>query len=158
MHHLLPAVLVLVLISASCVPPQRRLNPGPGPEVIAAVQLMYDDLSSRRWDALASHFLPDATLVFMGKSGPESKTPAQFLEMIKKNAEGKEIYEERMADAWVRTHENMGLVWSEFEARVGTEADYKAWSGIDCFTLYKVDGRWKISHVAVSVNPPKDKD
>jgi hypothetical protein len=149
MKKLLPALLLL----ASCMAPSRRPDPGPGPEVIAAVELMYDDLSSRRWDQLEAHFLPEAALVFSSPTGPKRVSPLQFIETVKKNVEGKEVFEERMTAGAVRAHGNLATVWSSFEGREGTGTDIRTWSGVDAFTLVKVDGRWKIALVAVSQDP-----
>jgi hypothetical protein len=151
----LPLLLVLSSVLASCVPPPRRPEPGPGPEVIAAVELMYDDLSSRRWEALATHFLPEASLVFATPEGPKRMAPDKFIEMVKKNVEGKEIFEERMdTGAAVWSHQDLASVWSPFQGREGNGQDVREWSGIDSFTMLKVEGRWRISHVATYVNRP----
>src|SRR6266850_1443964 len=108
---------VLVLLG-SCAAPGPRA-PNPGPEIIKALEGMYDDLSSRRWDALEAHFLPEASLVFATPEGPRRMTPAKFVEMVRKNVEGKEIFEERMTAGSVRAHENLATVWSSFEGKEG---------------------------------------
>ena len=148
MRRLAPVLLLL----ASCAVPAPRA-PNPGPEIITAMEEMYDDLSSRKWDALEAHFLPEASLVFATLSGPKRMTPAKFVEMVRKNVEGKEIFEERMTAGAVRAHENLATVWSSFEGREGNGADVRTWSGVDAFTLVKVDGRWMIAHIAVSQDP-----
>jgi hypothetical protein len=153
MRNLAPALLLLL---ASCVAAPRGPDPKTA-EVIASVDRMYDDLSSRRWDALEAHFLPEATLVFSGENGPKRVTVPQFIEMVRKNVEGKEVFEERMLNSWVRTHEDLAFVWSSFAGRVGTAENFKTWSGVDAFTLVKVDGRWKVSQIAVSKDPDPDK-
>ena len=73
-------------------------------EVAAAVDVIYEDLSERRWDALEAHFLPEASLVFSTPKGPTRMSPPKFIEMMQKNLEGKTVFGERMAHAWVRTH------------------------------------------------------
>jgi hypothetical protein len=151
MRRLVPVLILL----ASCAGRARPV--GPGPEIIAAVDLMYDDLSARRWDALEAHFLPEASLVFATPAGPKRMTPAKFVEMVRKNVEGKEIFEERMMTGSVRAHENLATVWSSFEGREGNGADVRTWSGVDAFTLVKVEGRWRISQIAVSQDPPPPK-
>ena len=147
MRRFLPALLLL----ASCMPPPRPV--GPGPEVIVAIDQMYDDLSSRRWDALEAHFLPEASLVFATANGPRRLTPTAFIEMVKKAVEGKEVFEERMLTGSVRAHGDLATVWSSFEGREGNGTEIRTWSGVDAFTLVKVEGRWKISQVAVSKDP-----
>jgi hypothetical protein len=147
----------LVLALASCMSPPKRFDPGPGPEVLAAVDLMYDDLSSRRWDALEAHFLPNAALVFTGPKGEQSMTPSQFIEVVKKKVEGKDVFEERRTAGQVRAHGDLATVWSDFEAREGNGTDIRHWSGVDAFTLVKVDGRWKVALIAVSLDPPEQK-
>src|SRR5882672_12011379 len=114
MRRLVP---ILLLLGSCMVPP--RPPAGPGPEIITAVEGMYDDLSSRRWDALEAHFLPEASLVFATPEGPRRMTPAKFVEMVRKNVEGKEIFEERMTAGSVRAHENLATVWSSFEGKEG---------------------------------------
>jgi hypothetical protein len=148
MRRLAPILLLL----GSCVPPVRPV--GPGPEVITAVEGMYGDLSARRWDALEAHFLPEAALVFATPSGPRRMTPAKFVEMVRKNVEGKEIFEERMTAGSVRAHGDLAVVWSSFEGREGNGDDVRTWSGVDAFTLVKVEGRWRIALIAVSQDPP----
>jgi len=127
-------------------------------EVAAAVDVIYEDLSERRWDALEAHFLPEASLVFSTPKGPTRMSPPKFIEMMQKNLEGKTVFGERMAHAWVRTHGAMAMVWSTFEGRLGTETEVKTWAGVDCWTLVNVQGRWKISQVTVSVDPPPKAD
>jgi hypothetical protein len=75
---------------------------------------------------------------------------AKFIEMVRKNVEGKEIFEERMVQAAVRAHENLATVWSSFEGKEGNGTDIRTWSGVDAWTLVKVEGRWMIADVAVS--------
>lgn len=139
----------VLLVLASCMPivPSR---PNPGPEIIAAMEVMYADLSARRWEALEAHFLPDAALVFATPSGPKRMTPPKFIEMVRKNVEGKEVFEEGMEEATVRAHGDMAQVWSSFAGREGNGQDIRTWSGVDAFTLVKVDGQWKIALIAVS--------
>ncbi|HEY3226345.1 MAG TPA: DUF4440 domain-containing protein [Planctomycetota bacterium] len=152
MHRLPLLLLPALLMLPSCVVAPR----GPDPktkEVITAVEGMYDDLSSRRWDALEAHFLPEAELVFATPSGPRRMTPPKFVEMVRNNVEGKDVFEERMLDGWIRTHGDMAVVWSRFAAREGKGDDIRTWSGIDAFTLIRVDGRWKVSQIAVSQDP-----
>ena len=127
-------------------------------EVITAIEGMYDDLSSRRWEALQGHFLAGATLIFSDPQAPKRITPAEFIEIVKKNSEGKEVFEERMTHAWIRVHENLAFVWSDFAARIGTAIEFKTWSGVDAFTLIKVNGRWMISQIAVSRDPEPEKE
>jgi hypothetical protein len=146
---------LLILLASCAVPPPRR--PNLGPEIVTAVEGMYDDLSSRRWDALAAHFLPEASLLFATPDGPKRMAPDKFIEMVKKNVEGKEIFKEEMMECALWTHGNLASVWSKFEGREGNGADIRTWSGIDSFTLVKVDGIWKISHIAVSQDPKPPK-
>jgi hypothetical protein len=151
--------LPLLLVLASCVapPPHSTGGPNPGPEIVAAVELMYNDLSARRWEALETHFLPESALVFSTPSGPKRMTPPQFIEMVRKNVEGKEIFDEHMESASVRAHGDLAHVWSSFEGREGSGKDIRTWSGVDAFTLVKVEGRWKIALIAVSQDPPDEK-
>ena len=148
------APLSLLLLASCMAPKQPAPGPNPGPEIIAAVELMYDDLSCRRWDALAAHFLPEAALVFATPDGLKRMAPDKFVEMVKRNVEGKEIFDERMVKGAVWAHQELASVWSTFEGREGNGTDVREWSGVDSFTLVKVDGRWKIAHVAVSVERP----
>lgn len=143
---------ILLLLGSCVIPPRPPV--GPGPEIITAVEGMYDDLSSRRWEALEAHFLPEASLVFATPSGPRRMTPAKFIEMVRKNVEGKEIFEERMTAGSVRAHGDLATVWSSFEGREGNGADIRTWSGVDAFTLVKVEGRWRVALIAVSQDPP----
>jgi hypothetical protein len=147
----------LALLAASCVPAPGPAEAGGGPELAAAVEAMYDDLSSRRWEALATHFLPDATIVFSTPTGPNRKTRSEFIEMVSKKVEGLEIFEERMESAWVRVYGDIAIVWSKFEGKEGTKEKVRTWSGIDAFTLMKDKGAWRISQVAVYVDRPDPK-
>src|SRR4029077_15476252 len=106
------------------------------------------------WDALEAHFLPEAALVFSTPSGPKRMTPAKFIELVRKNVEGKEIFEERMKAGSVRAHENLATVWSSFEGREGNGTDIRIWSGVDAFTLVKVEGRGGGALIALSQDPP----
>ncbi len=152
MRKLIPALVLLT----SCVVPAPR-SPNPGPEIIAAVDKMYDDLSARKWDALEAHFLPEASLVFSTKTGPKRMAPREFIEMVRKNVEGKEIFEEHMETGSVRAHGDLATVWSSFEGREGNGTNIRTWSGVDAFTLVKVDGQWKIALIAVSQDPTEEK-
>lgn len=148
MRRLVPILLLL----GSCAAPERVDDADR--EILAAVDAMYADLSARRWDALEAHFLPEASLVFATPSGPKRMTPAKFVEVVRKNVEGKEIFGERMKTGTARVHGNVATVWSRFEGREGNSAEVRTWSGVDAFTLLKVEGRWRISQVAVSQDPP----
>lgn len=157
MRRLAPGLILL----SSCVVHRPPDAPHPGPEIAAAVEGMYDDLSSRRWDALEAHFLPGASLVFETDSGVKRMTPAEFIETVRKSAEGKEIFKEEMTHAWIQSHGNLAIVWSNFLGQVGDAREVKTWSGVDAFTLVKVNGRWKVSQIAVSKDReevPKSKD
>lgn len=154
MKFLLPALVLL----ASCVGPPSKSGPDTvTAEVIAAVELMYDDLSERRWDALEAHFMPDSSLLFAMPTGPRRMAPKAFVELVKKNVEGKDVFEERMTHAWVRTHGNLAVVWSSFAGREGNGEDVRLWSGVDAFSLVKTEGRWKIAQITVSQDPPPPK-
>ena len=155
MKRILPGLLLLL---ASCVGPPSKAKSEPlTTEVIAAVELMYDDLSSRRWDALQGNFLPDASLVFAMPAGPKRMMPPAFIEMVKKAVEGKDVFEERMTHAWGRTYGTLAVVWSTFAGREGNGEDIRMWTGVDAFTLVKIEGRWKISQVTVYQDPPEPK-
>lgn len=157
MKKLAPA---LVLILSSCiVPPGGHGKPHPTTsEVLTAVEGIYDDLSSRRWEAFQAHFLAGASLIFSDRQAPKRVTPAEFIEMVKKQVEGKELFEERMTNAWIRFHEDLAFVFSEFAGRIGTAAEFKTWSGVDLFVLIRVNGRWMISEIAISKDPPEEKE
>ena len=157
MKRLAPA---LVLLLSSCIVPPSGSGKADTTtsEVITAIEGIYDDLSSRRWEAFQAHFLAGATLIFSDPQAPKRIAPPEFIEMVKKQAEGKEVFEERMTNAWIRVHENMAFVWSDFAGRIGTAIEFKTWSGVDAFTLIRVNGRWMISQIAVSKDPPEEKE
>lgn len=148
MRRLVPILLLL----GSCAAPERVSDEAR--EILGAVDAMYADLSARRWDALEAHFLPEASLVFATPSGPRRMTPAKFVEIVRKNVEGKEIFEERMKTGTARVHGDVATVWSRFEGREGSGAEVRAWSGVDAFTLVRIEGRWRVALIAVSQDPP----
>jgi len=152
MRRLVPVLLIL----GSCVAPPKSTAPNPGPEIIRVLEVMYEDLSARRWELLAAHFLPDSSLVFATPAGPNRMTPAAFIEMVRKNVEGKEIFEEKMEAASVRAHGDVAQVWSSFAGREGSGTTIRTWGGVDAFTLVKSEGRWRIALVAVSPDPPEE--
>jgi hypothetical protein len=157
MRRLAPALLLL--LSSCFVPHGASGKPdSTTSEIITAIEGIYDDLSSRRWEAFQAHFLAGATLIFSDRQAPKRITPPEFIEMVKKQAEGKEVFEERMTNAWIRRHEDMAFVWTDFAGRIGTAIEFKTWSGVDAFTLIRVNGRWMISQIAVSKDPPEEKE
>jgi len=144
----------LLILLGGCAAPERKDAPNPAEaEVLDAVRAMYADLSARRWDAFEAHFLPEASLTFAGNDGPRKQSAAEFIRIVGKKLEGKEIFSERMKEGSARVHGNVAHVWSKFEGQEGSTGQVRTWSGVDAYTLFRTAGRWKIAAIAVSYDP-----
>ena len=128
-------------------------------DVLAALERLYDDLSARDWDAFAEHFWPGATMTTLwqppGEEAPRVvvSSVGQFVNQAPAGPGSREIFEERMIDADVRVHGPLAHVWSRFDARFGDPGEVIEWQGIDAFTLFRHQGRWKVVSVSYVADP-----
>lgn len=165
-----------VLVAAACAAPDPNGPMGPPvfggvvplaevaagsreADVVAALHGLYDDLSDRDWEAFAEHFWDGATMTTLwqppGERAPRVvvSTVPDFVRQAPAGPGSREIFEERMIDADVRVHGPMAHVWSRFDARFGDPGAIVEWQGIDAFTLFEHDGRWKVVSVSYVADP-----
>jgi hypothetical protein len=155
-HRQALRILVIALALPACADTAR-----PGHEVERVEQEIldeigryYEDFSARDWDAFASHFWEGATLttVWQPPAEPEPRvvitSVEDFVRLAPLGPGSREIFEERMISAEVRTHGDLAHVWARYQARFGDPGDIIEWQGIDAFTLMKQAGRWRIVALA----------
>ena len=141
-----------LLLAACAAPPAPLPAPDPATEAVKAeIRQMYVDLSARDWEKFGAHFAADAVVIFKTRKGAvKVMTMKEFDAMTRKGVEGKPIYGEECDSLDVRVHRDLAHAWSHFRAKLGTAENVATWSGIDAYTLLRVDGAWKITAIAIS--------
>ena len=123
-------------------------------EILRELGSYYADFSARDWQKYADHFWPGATLTTIWKPEGEARdrvvvtTVPEFVAQAPKGPGSKPIFEERMTGAEVRVQGPLAHVWARYKARFGDPGKIADWSGVDAFTLMRLDGRWKIVALA----------
>ena len=125
-------------------------------QVRAMLTRYYRDFSARDWEAFVTHFWEGATITTIW--APQGQTERRvvatsipdFVAEAGLGPDSKAIFEETMGRTEIRVHENLAVVWAEYQARFGDPGDIAEWSGIDAFTLMKHEGMWKITSLAFS--------
>ncbi len=114
---------------------------------------MYADLSARDWEKFAGHFTEGAVVILKTRAGAARITSiVGFNERNQKAVADKEVFGEDCEALDVRVHRDLAHAWSRFRGRVGTKEKIDSWSGIDAYTLLRLEGTWKIAAIAVSVD------
>ena len=146
--------LPLLLLAACASAPAAPVAPPPDPDVEAVkaeIRQMYVDLSARDWEKFEGHFCAGSVVIFKGRDGAARvMSLKEFDAMARKGVEGQPIYEERCDTLDARVHRDMAHAWSHFSAKVGTEEKLQKWSGIDAYSLLRIDGKWRIAAIAIS--------
>lgn len=144
----------LLLLAACAAPPPPPPKPDPAiEEVSVEIWQMYADLSARDWEKFAGHFAEGAVVIFKTRKGVAQVTSiVDFNARNQKAVAGKEVFGEDCEGLDVRVHRDLAHAWSRFRGRVGTKEKVDTWSGIDAYTLLRLDGKWKIVAIAVSVD------
>jgi len=139
---------------AACETPQAAPAPDAAAvEVEAGLRRMYADLSARDWEKFEGHFLEGAVVTFKTRKGAARIMPiGEFNAMNRKALEGKAVFSEECLDLDVRVHRDLAHAWSRFRGRVGAMDKIDTWSGIDAYTLLRIEGRWLIAAIAVSTD------
>lgn len=126
--------------------------PGPGasPEPVpdgpaAAVQELFDAMARGDSAALRDLLLPGAQIaVPTRREGEWAVARSSTDEFIRSVVETRGL-EERMRDPEVRVDGRMATVWAEYAFYLDGRLQH---CGVDAFQLFRVDGRWRIQHVA----------
>jgi hypothetical protein len=111
--------------------------------VLAPIHAMFDGMSKRDAAAIKAPTLPGGTMVLMRDGKPAQMTFEAFAERVGKP--GKTQIEERIHDPFIRTDNDLAVVWAPFEFLVDGKVDH---CGTDLFNLVRVDGKWMIASVA----------
>jgi hypothetical protein len=150
-RRITPWLTPALVCIAACAGPAAApvpLDPAAA-EVQAEVRAMYADLSAREWEKFASHFAEGAVVLFKGR---KPVPIAEFIAHNRKALEGKEVFGEECLELDVRVHRDLAHAWSRFRGRVGSAEKVTTWSGIDAYTLLRIEGRWRIAAIAVSTD------
>lgn len=116
------------------------------PSVESEIRQMYADLSARKWKEFEDHFAPGAVVILGGRPIPV----AEFNAKNRKALENATDFAETCEALEVRVHKDTAQAWSRFRGTVTRNGETRTWSGVDAYTLVRVDGRWKIAAIAVS--------
>lgn len=165
-NSMAPVLLILILLSASfsC----SRTNDEKKTEqravaadqdslhsiLLAKTKQYYTDMSSRDWEAYASHFWPGAQLTTIWQPpGSDSlqvmmTTVEAFVKQADQGPGSQPIFEEKMLDAKVMAYNNLATVWATYRAKFGSKDSLMQWEGIDAFTFMKHENQWRISSLA----------
>ena len=162
MQRLLPCFFALIASCASTEPlatlPGERftwstgsgLVPGESHEVLATLESYYADMSERDWAAYANHFHPGAVLATSwpreegGEPRVQLTTVEEFLARTSEGPDAASIFGEWMTDAEVRVEGDLAEAWVRYDAKFGEPGELMEWSGVDSFSLFREDGRWRI--------------
>lgn len=120
--------------------------PPPDPSVESEIRQMYADLSARKWKDFEDHFAPDAVVILGGRAIPIG----EFNAKNQKALETATDFAETCESLEIRVHKDTAHAWSRFRGTVTRNGETRTWSGVDAYTLVRVDGRWKIAAIAVS--------
>ncbi len=166
------AVILLGVVAAvtvpplSCGPSQPAGEPAPPPsavsatpdsvrdQVLALVQQYYADLNARNWPRYESYFWPGATVSMVWPPPGEDESRvlvmpvAEFVRQAPQGAGRKTIFEEHMTSSEVRATSELAIVWAHYDAQYSDSTPAQHWSGIDAFTLVRLDGHWRIASLA----------
>ncbi|MBM3984917.1 MAG: nuclear transport factor 2 family protein [Planctomycetes bacterium] len=144
-------VLVLLLTLAACAAPPPS---PPVPDLRAAVDAYYRDLSARDWGAFAGHFHPGAVLSARwtppGADAPTvmMSNVAEFVAQAHLGPGSQPVFEEWPLSVDVRRQGDLAATWVRYGVRFGAPGALQEWTGIDAITWILHDGRWRISSMA----------
>jgi ketosteroid isomerase-like protein len=146
------SVASILLAITACAAPPPPPAPDPTAEAVKAeIRQLYVDLSARDWEKFGAHFTSDAVVIFKTRKGAaKTMSMKEFDAMTRKGVEGKPVYSEECDRLDVRVHRDLAHAWSHFRAKIGTAEKVDTWSGIDAYTILRVDGAWKIAAIAIS--------
>lgn len=141
----------VLLLLVGCAAP----SPAPRePELRAAVEAWYRDLSARDWDALLAHFHPGAVLATRwtppGAPGPElmAVSPAEFVAQAHLGPGSQPVFEEWPVGLELRRAGDLGQAWVRYRVRFGAPGALAEWEGADAMTWLLHDGRWRMVALA----------
>lgn len=113
--------------------------------VRTVVTTLFDAMAARDTAAMAALFAPDARFAGLGREGVSYTTPAEFMSAVA-GASGP-AWIERTYDTDVKIDGPLASVWTYYTLHVGDQFSH---CGYDAFQMLKVDGTWKIVHLADS--------
>ena len=119
-----------------------------------ALEAYYDAFSDRDWPRFRESFWSGATLTTVwqppGEDAPrvEAVTVPEFVARAPEGPGSREIFEERMLSADVRTRGDLATAWVRYRARFGDPGEVAEWEGTDVVTLLRHDGAWRIVSLA----------
>jgi hypothetical protein len=110
---------------------------------LAAAQKLFDAMSAHDGAAARALFVPGATLASVDAAGRASVLPFEkFAEHI---GSAKQSWLERIWNPMVLEHENIAVVWAEYDFHLGGKFSH---CGLDSFSLLKTEGGWKIAYIS----------
>ena len=113
--------------------------------VRTVVTTLFDAMAARDTAAMSALFAPDARFAGLGREGVSYTTPAEFLSAVA-GATGP-AWIERTYDTDVKIDGPLASVWTYYTLHVGEQFSH---CGYDAFQMLKIDGTWKIVHLADS--------
>lgn len=117
--------------------------------VLASVQAFFDTMAAKDVGGAAETVVPNGRFYSIrevdGKRVVRTFTNQEYLDDLPK---GKENYRERMWDPIVRIRGDIASVWTNYDFWIDGKMSH---CGVDSFTLIKIDGIWKITGGAYTV-------
>ncbi|MCG3137181.1 MAG: hypothetical protein HJJLKODD_01024 [Phycisphaerae bacterium] len=129
--------------------------------VMRTVEQLYSTLSNRQWEALKALFAEGATIATVRSASndqpeqAEARPAREWIDQYRPVFEGKTTFTEKSLHHEVQTFGTVAQVWSHFEATY-TDTEHpepQFFTGIDAFTLLKVNGQWRILTIAYASQP-----
>ncbi len=148
--HRIVLASLLTLAACTATPSGRP----PPPDLRAAVEAYYRDLSARDWTAFAQHFHPGAVLSTRwtppGADAPTvmMSSVSEFVAQAHLGPDSQPVFEEWPTGVDVRRQGDLATTWVRYGARFGSPGALQSWTGVDAITWILHDGRWRISSLA----------
>jgi hypothetical protein len=146
----LTTAIAIVFVSAAALYAQKQDDKAAALKVVD--QLFFEMASANPAGILALHTpTSDLAAVFKqrdGKTRYESIDGEKFSQMFKDRSRG--VMKEEMYDPKVETHGDWAMVWGRYVFFVNDKISH---CGINQFNLVRIDGTWKITNGASTIDP-----
>jgi uncharacterized protein (TIGR02246 family) len=137
------AALALLLTMASAAP--AAAQDADEQAVDAVVTTLFEAMAARDAAAMATLFAADARFAGLGRNGIRYTTAQEFMDAVA-SATGP-AWIERTYDREIRIDGALASVWAYYTFHLDEQFSH---CGYDAFQMLKVDGAWKIVHLADS--------
>jgi hypothetical protein len=144
----LPVFLLSVLVLVVS-PSVRAQVPDESPEVLSAVQSLFDAMAARDTAVVRAVFLPELTLMSVTiRNGAPSYAITPGGRFIEQLGAATEPWHERMWDPRVEVRGPIASVWAPYDFRLGETFSH---CGVNNISLAKTQDGWRVAAIVYSV-------